>query len=119
MPDDHDEAAVHRKKEDVVIDSPGSFCIEIILAESAIRLPELSERVNPRVFVKNWKPAIMSRRLSWPAMSCRFIDIRLPQGGSTVGIFSSITQERSSNDGHAAYGKNNLGASATGRRLMD
>jgi hypothetical protein len=119
MPDDHDEAAVHRKKEDVVIDSPGSFCIEIILAESAIRLPELSERVNPRVFVKNWKPAIMVETFELASNVLPVDRYPPPTGGSTVGIFSSITQERSSNDGHAAYGKNNLGASATGRRLMD
>jgi hypothetical protein len=58
MPDDRDEADVPLKKEDLVIDFVGSFCIEIILSESVIQLPELSERINTRVFIKNWKPVI-------------------------------------------------------------
>ena len=58
MPDDRDEAAVPLKNEDLVIDFAGSFCIEIILSENLIRLPELPERINTRVFVKNWKPVI-------------------------------------------------------------
>ena len=59
MPGDPDEADVSLKKEDIVIDFAGSFCIEIILSDSVIRLPELPERVNTRVFVKNWKPVII------------------------------------------------------------
>ena len=59
MPDDRDEADVPLKKEDLVIDFAGTFCIEIILSESVIRLAELPERLNSRVFVKNWKPVII------------------------------------------------------------
>ena len=58
MPDDRDEANVPLKKEDLVIDFAGSFCIEIILSESVIRLSELPERINTRVFVKPSKPVI-------------------------------------------------------------
>jgi hypothetical protein len=58
MPDDRDEADVSVKKEDIVIDFGGSFCVEIILSESVVRLPDLPERINARVFVKNWKPVI-------------------------------------------------------------
>jgi len=59
MPDDPDEASVSLKKEDIVIDFAGSFCTEIILSDSVIRLPELPERVNTRVFVKKCKPVII------------------------------------------------------------
>ena len=54
MPDDRDERDVPLNKEDLVIDFAGSFGIEIILSDSVIRLPELPERVNTRVFVKKW-----------------------------------------------------------------
>lgn len=59
MPGDRDEADVFLRKEDLVIDFAGSFCIEIILSESVVPLPELPERLNTRVFVKNWKPVII------------------------------------------------------------
>jgi hypothetical protein len=58
MPDDRDEVDVLLRKEDIVIDFAGTFYIEIILSESAIRLPDLPERINSRVFVKNSKPVI-------------------------------------------------------------
>jgi hypothetical protein len=56
MPDDPDETNVAVKTEDIVIDFAGSFCIETILSEHVIQLPELPERVNSKVFVKNWNP---------------------------------------------------------------
>jgi hypothetical protein len=59
MPHDRDEADVLLRKEDIVIDFAGTFHIEIILSESVIRLPELPERINSRVFVKNAKPVII------------------------------------------------------------
>ena len=58
MPDNRDEADVSLKKEDLVIDFAESFCIEIILSEGVVRLPDLPERIDTRVFVKNWKPVI-------------------------------------------------------------
>jgi hypothetical protein len=66
MPDDRDEADVTLKKEDLVIDFTGDFCIEIILSESIVRLPELPERINTRVFVKNWKPVITVEAFELP-----------------------------------------------------
>jgi hypothetical protein len=58
MPDDRDEADVSLRKEDLVIDFSGNFCIEMLLSETVIRLPELPERMNSRVFVINSKPVI-------------------------------------------------------------
>jgi hypothetical protein len=58
MPGDRDEADVSLKREDIVLEFAGTFCIEIILSESLIPLPEVPERKNTRVFVKNWKPVI-------------------------------------------------------------
>ena len=58
MPDDRDEADVTVKKEDIVIEFPGAFLIEIMLSGSVVRLPALSERLNSRIFVKEWHPVI-------------------------------------------------------------
>jgi hypothetical protein len=60
MPDDPDEAEVRQKKEDIVIDfAATTFGIETILSDRIVQLPQLPERVNPRVFVKDWKPFII------------------------------------------------------------
>ena len=59
MPDDRDEADVLLTKEDIVIDFAGTFYIEIILSERVIRLPDLPERINSRVFVKDAKPFLI------------------------------------------------------------
>jgi hypothetical protein len=66
MPDDPDESTVQLKKEDIVIDCAGGFCIEIILSETLPLLPELPERMNARVFVKNWKPIITVEAFELP-----------------------------------------------------
>jgi len=59
-PADPDEAEVHLKKEDIVIDfAARTFCIETILSDRVVQLPELPERINPRFFVKDWKPSII------------------------------------------------------------
>lgn len=59
MPDDLNERDVSLKGEDVVLDFPGSFCVEIILSENVIQLPELPERGGARVFAKDWKPNVI------------------------------------------------------------
>jgi len=59
MPDDRDEADVSPRTEDFVVDFTGTFCTEIILAESVVQLPELPERLNTRILVKNWKPVVI------------------------------------------------------------
>lgn len=66
MPDDRDEADVLLRTEDIVIDFAGTFYIEIILSESAIRLPELPERMDSRVFVKISKPVITVEAFQLP-----------------------------------------------------
>jgi hypothetical protein len=66
MPEDRDEAVVLLKQEDLVIDFAGSFCIEIILSECVIPLPELSDRINARVFIKNSRPVIIVEAFELP-----------------------------------------------------
>jgi hypothetical protein len=58
MPDDPDEIDVRLRKEDIVIDLEGTFCLEIILAEQDTPLPKLADRLNAIVHVKNWQPFI-------------------------------------------------------------
>jgi hypothetical protein len=59
MPDDRDEAAVSVKPEDVVVDFPSTFGIEIILSEKEIHLPDLAGRLHSRVYIKESKPLII------------------------------------------------------------
>lgn len=58
MPDNPDEIDVRLRKEDIVIDLEGTFCLEIILAEQDTPLPKLADRLNAIVHVKNWQPFI-------------------------------------------------------------
>ena len=58
MPDDRDEADVPIRREDIVIDFAGRFCIEIMLSDSVVQLPASPERINARVFVRHWKPIV-------------------------------------------------------------
>ena len=59
MPDDRDEAAVSVKHDDVVVDFPSTFGIEIILSEKKIQLPDLAGRLHSRVYVKESRPLII------------------------------------------------------------
>jgi hypothetical protein len=56
---DLDESKVPVKSEDIVIDLKGIFRIELMLSASAIQLPALPERLNSRVYVKDWSPFLM------------------------------------------------------------
>jgi hypothetical protein len=59
MPDDLNEAEGLIKVEDIVLELEGNFCVEIILSESRVELPELPERLNRAVFFKeNWGPLL-------------------------------------------------------------
>jgi hypothetical protein len=59
MPDDLNEAEGLIKVEDIVLELEGNFCVEIILSESRVELPELPARLNRAVFFKeNWGPLL-------------------------------------------------------------
>ncbi|MGH7146934.1 MAG: hypothetical protein ACREIJ_03420, partial [Nitrospiraceae bacterium] len=60
MPDDLDETEVLIKAEDIVLEMEGDVCIEIILSGSKVELPELPERLNRTIYIKeNWKPLVI------------------------------------------------------------
>jgi hypothetical protein len=59
MPNDLDEGKVTVRPADIVIDLEGTFCIEIVLSEDQMELPEAPERLNRAVYVKDWKPTVI------------------------------------------------------------
>ena len=75
MPDDRDESATAIRSNDVVIDYPATFGMEIILTDAAIHLPEVAGRKNSRVFVMESRPLIIVEAFEFqdrPFLSDRF-----------------------------------------------
>ena len=58
--DDPDETTTTIRAEDVVVELDGNVCLEIILAEEMLDLPNLHERLNSCVYTKaHWKPIVI------------------------------------------------------------
>ena len=58
-PRGRDESKISVRPEDIVIDLPGDFRVEIILSGSRIQLAALPERLNSSVYIKDWNPFLV------------------------------------------------------------
>lgn len=72
---DRDEALVSMRNNDVVVNFPSTFGIEIILSDTLLTFPEFGGRTNGRVIVRETKPLIFIEIFEFqgqPLLSERF-----------------------------------------------